>query len=508
MKRFSKDKKIIALAMATSLLVASCGNTGDKKAAASPTPTEVTAQKTEEPKKDEIVKPDKISLFGSTIFAAQSDPKSWQPFVDEYKKRTGIELVYTKPPHNEYSQQLSLAFTTGNIPDIFEAANYPTYASNGVLWDMTDAWEKSELKASGIVEEKYLEQVKIDNKLYGFPMVRGGGTVTYVRQDWLDKLGMSAPTNYEEFTEMLRAFTEDDPDGNGKDDTYGLTMPGLVGPEQPYTIYAREYYQDAQPGFYQKDDGKWVDGMLEPEMTEALNRMRDHYMAGFLDMEVVTNKTSTCRDKFYAGQVGTFNYWAGQWNVTLQNNLTAQTPQGVVVPILPINETKYIERPSAVLSITTAAKNPEGIFKYMVEYSHDGGEGEMLFTRGVEGVNYEVKADGTAVALPDPENDKILYPKAFYSPELGITKTFEDPIPLDEKVVNSLNILSENSINALLPVTNEAVAQSLPDLNAIRDLAIANAVTSKDMTVEQALAQYEKDGRALIDNILAAYNTK
>lgn len=45
-----------------------------------------------------------------------------------------------------------------------------------------------------------------------------------IRKDWLDNLGLSIPETPEELLEICRAFTEDDPDGNGKDDTWGISM--------------------------------------------------------------------------------------------------------------------------------------------------------------------------------------------------------------------------------------------------------------------------------------------
>ncbi len=495
MKKFINLKKVAATVMATTmaLTVASCGGT----------PTGEEGQGSGDGASAD--KPEKIVAFVDTVFGSQMDPSSWAPWITKYKEATGIDMVINKPVHNEYYQQLSLAFTTGEIPDVAELGSvyYPTYANNGALWDMTAAWENSELKAKGILDEKYVDALKINDTLYGFPMTRGNGTVTYVRQDWLDKLGLAAPTNFDEFTNMLDQFTNNDPDGNGKKDTYGITLPGLVQDESPYDIYPREYYQDAKPGFFQTESGEWVDGMTQPEMKEALQRMQDHFKAGYMDQEVVTNKTSTSRDKFYSGQTGTFNYWAGSWNVTIQNNLTAQTPDGVAVPIPAIAETNYIERPPTALVITTAAKNPEGIFKHLVEYSHDGGEGQLLFTRGVEGVNYTVE-NGTYTQLPDVENAKKLYEKSWYAPELSITE-FDDPIAFDEKVSNSLEIFSQSAKIEPVPTINDVIAQDNPDLLAIRNLAIANAVTGK-MSVEDALAQYANDGKTKIEAILASLN--
>ncbi len=154
--------------------------------------------------------------------------------------------------------------------------------------------------------------------------------------------------------------------------------------------------------------------------------------------------------------------------------------------------------------ITNTAENPEGIFKYVVELSHDGGEGEMLFTRGVEGTHYEILEDGTYQALPDLENDKIDFQKAWYASELKITD-FENPIEIDDRMENSLQILSDNSIIWPVPTVNDVIAQEQPDLLSIRDLAIATAVTT-NTPVEDAIAQYANDGKSQIEAILASLN--
>lgn len=501
MKKLVNFKKVAAAAMAGTMIfaVTACGSKEDPAASAAP------SEQVSEAPKAEIAKPEKIVAVIDTVFGSQLDTNSFTPFVEKYKELQGIDIEFTKPAHAEYYQQLSLLFTTGNIPDVAElgAVYYPTYANNGALWNMSDAWANSDLKASGIVDEKYVDALVVNDGLYGFPFAKGNGTVTYLRQDWLDNLGLSTPTNFAEFSDMLDKFTNADPDGNGKNDTYGITIAGLVGNEAPYAMYQREYYQDAIPDFYQKEDGTWVDGMTEPNMVEALQRMRDHFQAGYMDQEVVTNKTSTAREKFYAGQFGAFNYWAGNWNVTIQNNLSAQTPTGVAVAIPAIAETYYIDRPPTALVITSAAQNPEGIFKYLVEYSHDGGEGQLLFTRGVEGVNYTVE-NGVYTQLPDVENEKKLYEKSWYSPELSITK-FDDPIGFDPLLESSLAIFEADSVIAPVPTVNDVIAAEQPDLLPIRNLAIAEAVTGTG-TVEEALAKYSQDGKSKIDAILASLN--
>ncbi|GHU65749.1 hypothetical protein FACS1894184_02170 [Clostridia bacterium] len=456
----------------------------------------------------EAAKPETITFFIDTVFGSMMLDSTFQPVVDAFKEATGITIKFIKPDHSVYYDQLNLAFASGDIPDLMEigSTNYPTYASNGALWDMTAAWENSALRASGVVtEENYVNALKIDGKLYGFPLSMGNGTITYVRQDWLDKLGLATPTNYDEFVEMLRAFTQDDPDGNGVDDTFGITAPGLINGETPYDIYLREFYQDAKPDFYQKDDGVWVDGMQEPQMIDALNRLRDVYQKGYMDVEVITNNTSAAREKFYAGQTGTFNYWAGNWNVTIENNTKKNFPDAVVKPIPPVGGI-YIERPSLALAVSNACKNPEGVFEYLISYAYDGGVGQTLFTRGIEGINY-VKEGDVYKQLPDPENTEKLFEKVIAAPELVFT-SWVDPIKLDQRLLDSKAMFIENRRFDPVPPASEVWIENISEVIPIRKEAVALAVTDANTTPEQAIADYVSQTQPFINAILAERNAK
>lgn len=452
----------------------------------------------------EIKKPDKIKLVSDTHLTEENRRIDFQK---KYEELTGIVLELEQPAHNQYYEKINLSFAGGQMPDIMEVGNtyYPNYANYGALFDMTQAWEESELRAKGIVDESYVDALKIDGKLYGFPMTRGNGTVTYVRGDWLEELNMDMPTNYEEFLEMLRAFK------NRKEGTIPITGAGLINSEAPYDIYLREFYQDARPDFYQKvEGGPYVDGMSQPEMIEALQRMQDAYNEGLLDREIVTNKTSTCRNKFYEGKVGCFNYWAGMWCKNLNRDLQKQDPNGTAVPLVPIQETIYIERPPTALAITTAAENPWGVYKWICEYSHDGGEGQMLFTRGVDGVHYEWvdKENNKAVALTPPASPESsdLMEKAWYAPELSIVD-WEDPIEIDPIITDSLKLFDENSRVNPVPKMSLNIADAMVEISTIRAEIIAKVVMG-EMTPEEGVKNYEERAAGEIEVMMSELNGK
>ena len=168
---------------------------------------------------------------------------------------------------------------------------------------------------------------------------------------------------------MIRRFKAEIPECE-----IGLTAPGIKS-----EMNLPEFYQGAHYGFA-KVDGVWVDGFAQDNMAEAMQRMQDAYKEGLLDMEIITNTTSTCRDAWYSGKVGVFNYWSGKWGGTLQDRLVANNEGAVTQPIEPIAEADYLYAALGGLCISSKVSEEKAaqIFDYFIEYMHDGGEGQVL----------------------------------------------------------------------------------------------------------------------------------
>ena len=222
-------------------------------------------------------KPDLITFMVDGTFVLTEDNGGEELFEDAYKAFTGVDLKIIHPEHNDYRPTLDLAFATGDPPDVFVLGSdqYVKFAAAGALYDMTDLYANSRMQ-NNMMNQDFVDAMRLDGRLWGIPNARGNGTITYVRMDWLEKLGMDPPTDYDEFIDMLRAFKNNNPDGLAPDEVIPITGAGLAGPEYPMDIYMREFYQDARPDYYLKN-GTWVDGMLEPNMRGALTRMRDAY---------------------------------------------------------------------------------------------------------------------------------------------------------------------------------------------------------------------------------------
>lgn len=484
---FAKTLAVILSLTLSGSILASCTPFTDKS-------TDVIKSEIDEV--GDIIKPKSIRIMATTIISPENGSKYIE---EEYERRTGIKLILEKPSYCSYYEPLSIAIAANNSPDAFEIGStyYPQFANDGVLWDMSQAWNESTEPVKSIVNEAYVDALQIDGKLYGFPMSRGNGVISYARGDWMDELNIGNPTNFDEYLDMLRKFKQKD------SRIIPLTAAGLINSEEPYDIYLREFYQDAVPNIYKNNSGIFVNGFTEPAMKDALARMRMAYKEGLIDREAITNKTSTCRDKLYEGRVGVFNYWAGSWNQSLEDNLQIGSPDAYLRPLFPIEEAKYIERSPIAIAISSKCKNPLGVFNYLILYSHDGGEGQMLFTRGVEGIHWD-NINGTTVALPTIEDSNKLVEKSFFAPELSITN-YDEPIDIDERIINSLDIFTKNSTIVDIPLVNRSIQRDIDTVNTIRDEVIVNVVLG-NQTLDEGMNEFEKRAGEQVQQVLDILN--
>jgi putative aldouronate transport system substrate-binding protein len=125
----------------------------------------------------------------------------------------------------KYKDKLPLSIMSGNIPDIiYDQYGYDkVMAAQGILEDLRPYIANSEHVQNVMWKHN---EVRIENYPY---MLRGHPPrirIGTVRADFLEQAGMSEPQTLDDYYNMLKAFSESDFDGNGVNDTFGLTMTG------------------------------------------------------------------------------------------------------------------------------------------------------------------------------------------------------------------------------------------------------------------------------------------
>lgn len=405
-------------------------------------------------------------------------------WVEEFEKKTGIEMTLDRVANNEYSQILELAFASNTVPDVFDLTSdkIAVYAKQNAVADITDLVENTEFYKN--TDPAIWESIRINGRIYGVPAEKPTPSVTYVRKDWLDRLGMEVPGTYEEFIEMLRRFKEEIPE---------CTVP-ITGISAELAKFFPEFCQGANPNFV-RIDGKWVDGMGQPNMERALSNLREVYAEGLLDSEVITNTTANCRDQWYVGSVGVFNYQGGRWGQQLEERVKMNVPEAEVIAIPPIEgaEYQYMGMKLYCISSKLSDEEIEAVFNHFIAYMHDGGEGQVLFQSGVKGIHWE--QDGEYVKpLPNLSNPKEDLKKCWIDPRRPIS-----PLVLTDKK-NQENEMVDSSLeigdtycrqNHIYPVS-ETYTKVSAELIMLKQEIIAKVMLG-ELSVEEGLQKYKED---------------
>ena len=444
--------------------------------------------------------PETITAFLDTII------QEWEgqdEFARRYEELTGVRLEIIQPPHQMYDDKLLLQIASGDMPDICEVLPeyLPTLVNDGVAVPL-DGFVNASRYAKDVPSE-LLDNVRFpDGNLYGFPARDGGGCVTYIRKDWLDRLGLGIPRNWEEMRAVLRAFTFDDPDGNGENDTFGITDVNAASEDW----YNRAVFLNARSEIHHDGDS-WVDGFVQPEMRAALERLRNLYEEGLIDPEFLTNTTFSARTRFFNGQAGVFTYWANHW----ARNLTERTraaagEQAEVVPIPALQGSRYIRRIGPQLVITTGAGNPGWVFEHFIDRQYDRGPVQELFTYGVEGYHWSA-ADGRPEFLTNTDDPyEAAFTKAFVPP-IAVLTDWNQPMAQDELAVRAREILQGNPDYEKLKAGGEIYSRYYREIEREIKPDIIAAVVTGEMDIEDGIAEYRRLSGALsVDRILEELN--
>jgi len=203
-----------------------------------------------------------------------------------------------------------LAYASNDLPDFieyhFSQNSLKDLVDAGVLADLTEAYEKyasPELKAmyDREVGGVTLKANTLDGKLYGlcnYGLVDNVGdpAILWVRQDWIEKLGLPNPDTMENLAIIAEAFATQDPQGNGEytiglavnqNLLYGPISGWLLGDVIPVFAGFHSYPDQWVEG----SDGNLIYGGIAPEAKSALTQLQAMYKSGAIDLEFGTTDT-------------------------------------------------------------------------------------------------------------------------------------------------------------------------------------------------------------------------
>lgn len=245
-------------------------------------------------------------------------------WMTTYMEELGIELKYDwVAPLAQYEERVNVSIMSNQLPDIIRVnpTQLQRMAENDQLADLTQAYEQyaSELTKSIITAEgdSVLKSCTYNGKIVALPKTGsalGLTHVLWVRSDWLEKLSLPEPKTMEDVLSIARAFTEDDPDGNGKADTFGLGInKDLFGYFAALEGFFSGYH--AYPNQWVEKDGQLVFGSVQPEAKAALQALQSLFLTGQVDKEFGTKDANKVKEDANAGKVGMLYgfFWNAGW---------------------------------------------------------------------------------------------------------------------------------------------------------------------------------------------------
>lgn len=233
-------------------------------------------------------------------------------------------------PFDLYDEKLTVKMTSGDIPDVVGAetpdSNYVKWSKQGAFLPLNDYVKKYETFKA--IPQSVWDSVSVDGKIYGIPLYfpSSGGKKPMIRKDWLDKLGLKMPTNYEELKKVAIAFANDDPDGNGKKDTVGLGLAKGMAYDPAFGAYWSSTW------YHKNKDGQLIPGQISDANKEKITFLNDLYKAGALDKDWAIKPYNDVFKDFNAGKVGI-------WYEQIGLNKGA-TPTSTDIPTLKKNDPK------------------------------------------------------------------------------------------------------------------------------------------------------------------------
>ena len=173
---------------------------------------------------------------GITMVCALRDgeysPDETQLYL-ELEEQTGIDISWETYPQSAWPEKKSLLIASNDLPDAFFGNGVLTsdevvkYGSEGILIPLEDYITEENTPNLWKIFQEYPEYKSAitapDGHIYSLMSFEDGYMVTtnnpiYINKAWLEAVGMDAPTTTEEFREVLKAFKEQDPNGNGQAD--------------------------------------------------------------------------------------------------------------------------------------------------------------------------------------------------------------------------------------------------------------------------------------------------
>lgn len=315
MKRKSFNKVLaLALASVTALSLAACGSDSNQTAASSSAASSTASSAASAENSSEAETPAERQTITWSVIDLNAGVNNTGDYADQILQQiedyTGVDLELVWYANDALAEKNSLALASPKtMPQIMSwggtvTGDVVSAAKNGAFVDLNNyVWDSEKYPNLSAMSEDVAANLTVDGKLIGVPRTRVVGRygLSY-RQDWAEKLGVELPENAtpDDVYNMLYAFTYNDPDGNGKNDTIGMEMTLYTGP-----------FDIIQTWFgcgngWQDVDGQLVPVWMTDEYFEAVEYIKKLYDDGLMPKDWASRPTDSWSNGCKTGENGVY----------------------------------------------------------------------------------------------------------------------------------------------------------------------------------------------------------
>lgn len=325
--------------------------------------------------------------------------------LQHIEELTGVTIEPVECDSETYSEKLNIMIASGDCSDLlYNAVNFVSNPDqmirDEVFLDLTALIERDMPNYQAILRENnaFAQETLTTNgsiaAIYEFVADPAGENLgLFIREDWLDELGLDVPVTYDDWAEVLAAFTNQ----KGATMALGVQQSGIPINE----TFSAGYGVALSPGYvtFQEDgypfyqvDGQIKCGYLEDGFTEFITMMNSWYMAGYIGTDFVSKEMPDAyADELMAGKTGALYFFRDACDVL------SGMAGGSVIPVSsPVKEAGdtlhiggYISNAGQYSnSISNNCECPE-LAAQFIDYLYTD-EGAVLTNYGVEGVSHEI----------------------------------------------------------------------------------------------------------------------
>ena len=271
-----------------------------------------------------------------------SFPVEDNAYLEALEERMGCRISVRRVPFNSYNEYLSVVMASEGRPDIVQfnwngEEMFSAWAERGLIRPI-DLERAENIRINVPEAQQYLMKVRSDGELYGVP---GTTSTDYfgvvIRKDWLDTLGLDVPVTLGEYEEVLRRFVSDDPDGDFRVNTIGMTSWKL---NHYCGVFGSAFQTDYLWNSMHPD---MAEVLLQGRQTAVLREQQSGYMEmmdyvkylydeGLLDKDFETLQNAETR--FLQGKIGMIGAYTRDV-LTLEKKLKETVPEAELIWTLP-----------------------------------------------------------------------------------------------------------------------------------------------------------------------------